>query len=63
MRTQRITARHFATCRYLPPYSPDLNPIEMAFSKFKALLKKPAARNIEDLWAAIRPLAESPPSK
>ena len=29
-----------ATLRYLPPYSPDLNPIEMAFSKFKALLKK-----------------------
>ena len=42
-----------ATLRYLPPYSPDLNPIEMAFSKFKALLKKAATRNIEDLWAAI----------
>ena len=39
-----------ATLRYLPPYSPDLNPIEMAFSKFKALLKKAAARTIEDLW-------------
>lgn len=42
-----------ATLRYLPPYSPDLNPIEMAFSKFKALLKKAAARTIEDLWDAI----------
>ena len=42
-----------ATLRYLPPYSPDLNPIEMAFSKFKALLKKAAARTIEDLWTAI----------
>lgn len=42
-----------ATLRYLPPYSPDLNPIEMAFSKLKALLKKAAARTIEDLWAAI----------
>ena len=42
-----------ATLRYLPPYSPDLNPIEMAFSKFKALLKKAAARTIEDLWSAI----------
>jgi hypothetical protein len=31
---------------------PDLNPIEMAFSKFKALLKKAAARTIEDLWTA-----------
>jgi len=37
-----------ATPRYLPPYSPDLNPIEMAFSKFKALLKKAAARTIDD---------------
>jgi transposase len=42
-----------ATLRYLPPYSPDLNPIEMAFSKFKALLKKAAARTVEELWTAI----------
>ena len=42
-----------AELRYLPPYSPDLNPIEMAFSKVKAWLKKAAARNLEDLWAAI----------
>lgn len=42
-----------AELRYLPPYSPDLNPIEMAFSKFKALLKKAAARNVEVLWQAI----------
>ena len=42
-----------ATLRYLPPYSPDLNPIEMAYSKFKALLKKAAARTIDELWAAI----------
>lgn len=37
---------------FLPPYSPDFNPIEMAFSKIKALLKKAAARTVEDLWAA-----------
>ena len=42
-----------ATLRYLPPYSPDLNPIEMAFSKLKALLKKAAARTLEALWTAI----------
>ena len=42
-----------ADLRYLPPYSPDLNPIEMAFSKLKALLKKAAARTINDLWQAI----------
>jgi transposase len=38
---------------YLPPYSPDFNPIEMFFSKLKALLKKAAARTLDDLWAAI----------
>jgi len=38
---------------YLPPYSPDFNPIEMAFSKLKALLRKAAARTIDDLWTAI----------
>ncbi len=42
-----------AELRYLPPYSPDLNPIEMAFSKFKALLKKAAARTVEHLWDVI----------
>lgn len=42
-----------AELRYLPPYSPDLNPIEMAFSKFKAVLKKAAARTLEALWRAI----------
>ena len=38
---------------YLPPYSPDFNPIEMAFSKLKSLLRKAAARTIDDLWQAI----------
>jgi transposase len=42
-----------AELRYLPPYSPDLNPIEMAFSKFKAFLKKAAARSVEALWDAL----------
>jgi transposase len=37
----------------LPPYSPDFNPIEMAFSKLKALLRKAAARNVDDLWTVI----------
>jgi hypothetical protein len=39
---------------YLPAYSPDFNPIEMAFSEFKALLRAAAARTIPDLWEAIR---------
>ena len=38
---------------YLPPYSPDFNPIEMAFSKLKALLRKAAERTIPALWHAI----------
>ena len=42
-----------AELRYLPPYSPDLNPIEMAFAKLKAILKKAAARTVEDLCQAI----------
>jgi transposase len=42
-----------ATLRYLPPYSPDFNPIENAFAKLKALLRKAEARTREDLWDAI----------
>ena len=38
---------------FLPPYSPDLNPIEMAFSKLKAHLRSVAARTIDDLWKTI----------
>ena len=39
---------------YLPAYSPDFNPIEMAFAKLKAILRTAAARTVSDLWAAIR---------
>ena len=42
-----------ATLLYLPPYSPDLNPIEMAFAKLKAWLRKAATRTVEDLSDAI----------
>lgn len=42
-----------AELRFLPPYSPDFNPIEMAFSKFKAYLKSEAARTVDELWDAI----------
>lgn len=38
---------------FLPKYSPDLNPIEMAFSRLKTLLRKAAARTIDELWRAI----------
>jgi transposase len=39
-----------AEVRYLPPYSPDLNPIELAFSKFKKLLRDGAQRTTDKLW-------------
>jgi hypothetical protein len=38
---------------FLPPYSPDLNPIEMAFAKLKAHLRAMAMRTIDQLWKAI----------
>jgi transposase len=38
---------------YLPPYSPDFNPIENAFAKLKALLRKAAERTVEGLWDRI----------
>jgi len=42
-----------AELRYLPPYSPDFNPIEQFFAKLKALLRKAAARTVDALIAAI----------
>jgi len=42
-----------ASLLYLPPYSPDFNPIENAFAKLKALLRKAAERTIAGLWATI----------
>ena len=42
-----------ASILYLPPYSPDLNPIEQMFAKLKALLRKASARTRETLWTII----------
>jgi transposase len=47
-----------ATLLYLPPYSPDFNPIENAFAKLKALLRKAAERTVDDLWDAIADLID-----
>jgi transposase len=44
---------------YLPPYSPDFNPIEQAFAKLKALLRKAEARTIDALWKTIGSLIGS----
>ena len=42
-----------ARLEFLPPYSPDFNPIEQAFAQIKAFLRKEAARTVPALWAAI----------
>lgn len=47
-----------AKVRYLPAYSPDLNPIEMLFAKLKAALRKGAARTVEALWKLIGKLVK-----
>jgi transposase len=43
---------------FLPPYSPDLNPIEQVFAKLKALLRKARERTIENTWRRIGDLLE-----
>ena len=48
-----LIAAHGAELRFLPPYSPDMNPIENAFAKLKELLRKAAERTRETLWQRI----------
>ena len=52
-RTLDLIKQAGAEARFLPAYSPDLNPIEMMWSKVKALLRKDEARNHPDLLKAI----------
>lgn len=47
-----------ARLMFLPPYSPDFNPIEMAFAKLKALLRKAAERTVDGLWKTIGRLVD-----
>ena len=47
-----------AQALYLPPYSPDLNPIELAFSKLKWLVRSAEARDVETLWKLLGKLAD-----
>ena len=44
---------------YLPPYSPDFNPIEQLFAKLKALLRKAAERSVDRLWNRIATLLDA----
>ena len=48
-----------ASLLYLPPYSPDFNPIENAFSKLKAMLRKAAERTVNGLWSTIGRLIDA----
>jgi transposase len=49
---------------YLPPYSPDLNPIENAFSKLKRLARAAAERTVDGLWSALGRLIDRfPPAE
>jgi transposase len=48
-----------ASLLYLPPYSPDFNPIEQAFAKLKAALRAAAERSLDGLWAAIGRIIET----
>jgi transposase len=52
-RVGELIAAAGAEVRYLPPYSPDLNPIEQAFAKLKAYLRQAAARTIAELQSAL----------
>ncbi len=47
-----------ATLRFLPPYSPDFNPIEKAFSRLKAMLRKIGERTVSGLWNCIGELVD-----
>jgi transposase len=48
-----------AKLEYLPPYSPDLNPIEMVFSKMKAKLRGEALRTVDAIWNALGRIADA----
>lgn len=57
-RTRELIEGAGATLEYLPPYSPDLNPIEMVFSKVKQLLRPLALRTREALWTTMQTILD-----
>ena len=56
-KTRELIEAAAASLLFLPPYSPDFNPIENAFAKLKAMLRKAAERSLERLWNAIGRIA------
>lgn len=59
---QSIIEAQGARLKYLPPYSPDLNPIEQVFAKLKALLRKAAERTYDKLWQTTGQLLDQFPA-
>lgn len=58
-RVRQLIEARGARLAFLPPYSPDLNPIEMAFAKLKGLLRKAAQRTVAALWDKIGELLDA----
>ena len=57
-RTRALMEGPGATLLYLPPYSPDMNPIERVFAKIKQGLRSPACRTREALWCAMQSIRD-----
>lgn len=58
-RIAKLIASRGARLRYLPPSSPDFNPIELIFSKLKSRFRRLAARTVEHLWDAMQPILDT----
>ena len=56
---RRLIEAQGARLLFLPPYSPDLNPIELAFAKLKAFLRKAGERSVDALWQTIGRLLDA----
>jgi transposase len=59
VRTRALIEGAGAALEFLPPYSPDLNPIEMVFAKIKQLLRSLACRTRETLWGSIQSVLDA----
>ena len=59
IRSRELIEAAGASLKFLPPYSPNFNPIENAFSKLKAMLRKAAERTVDALWNRIGNLVET----
>ncbi len=58
-RARRLIESRGARLAFLPPYSPDLNPIELVFAKVKQQLRSLACRSVEALWSSVQPALDA----